>query len=483
MVQLRIMEQSTNTVDPLRAWEELQGFNPALDERINQMQQGADLNGHHPNGVLTGALEGGKEERTTFVQEYAWLIALEGYPFRDQEKAITLRAAGIDALFAAGETYDPNKEPNFLIHSAKTISEYLEEIFGAPTYERPIPFEALTPPAPQVETPEEIAPPETKDILPSPVEPEEMLDTDDVEDTDTLHVIEPSEEEDDLEMPIGLEDTEPTEEAVPEQSTQKAKGPRRGRKGKKHKPTAKPGEASTALLQTDPCLPNARTAESLVAGQRVLYLQNNRLCDAVIEWVRPYTHSWTNEVTPIPEANMRALREAYEERKAALEAGRMSRPSIKYAKPHFTREPLNANNIEMTNSELAVAEIMPDPELLRLALAMQPAFHKLVPRKSPGCLKIVSQEEPGGIITDVNINRIIPLPDWEKLKSDPDYQYAWHASGTVEDQRETQTLAEAIRQRRREKPSKTSELEPGQRRANPRSAMTHAMARALLHSS
>lgn len=410
------IEQSAVSVDSMRAWEELQGYDPALDERIAQIQSGAALNGHHPNGLLTDALASKPGGEKAFIEEYTWLLALEAYPFRDQEPRATLMLAGIDALFNAGEKYDATKEPNFLIHTSGIIANYLEENFGAPKHTRPIPVEALVPFLPpeettetvQEETAEEIPIQEAEVLLPSPADPEENLVIDELDEGEEAEedlagledspVPEFAEEAIDLGQIPDDEEPEAEIEIEPEaDETSKATPakPKQGRKGKKYKAQATP--EVTIPPRTTPCLPNERTAEDLVRSQRVLFLVGDQLHDATVKRVTPHES-----------------------------------PSI----------------------------------------------------KKPGFVWLVTPEDPVGFIVDMDVNRIIPLPDWQKIKDDPDYRHAWHDSGTPEDQREAAALAKAIHQRRRESFTEaTADTTPGKRRAKPRSAMTRAMGRYTLTNS
>jgi hypothetical protein len=132
------MRETQTGPEEYEVLEELSSFDDSLSERIRLIKSGASVNGQSPNGVLTNALkpvdsdnpEEALEAQREFIDEYRWALSLAIYPYKEQESRETLRAAAVDGLFIAGETYDPAEEPNFLKHLGPKVSGYLEEVFG-----------------------------------------------------------------------------------------------------------------------------------------------------------------------------------------------------------------------------------------------------------------------------------------------------------------------------------------------------------------
>lgn len=355
---------SNGEVQRAHVLEELARFDPALQDRIAQIEKGEAVNGHSPNGLLTKALNGEDwGSNRALIEEYRWLIAFEAFPFRTQEDKHRLMQAGIDALYDAGKRYDTGStaEPNFLIHASNVISTYLQKVFGEPASQN---------------IPTEIA-----DSLLTP--------------------------------------------SVPQHNREEA--------------------SVFEAVKPEPVLPNERTAEDLRKGQTVLVLWDNRLVESKVQEVVAYTHPFENKVAPIPKERLQALQEAFQQRRKTLLETHYPRN-----KPRTQRNAIpsgiNSDGIEMTRSEFIHTQIMPDPELLRLAIAMQPAFSQFVPRKCPGFVRLSIPDE-AGLIIDMNVNRIIPIDAWQRIKEDSDYRLKWYASATPEDQRHQDELTGAITQR------------------------------------
>lgn len=334
---------TTSTID------ELASYDSALAQRILDIEDGKIVNGHNPNGTLSSVLANEEGAGENFISEYAWLIALHTFPFRGQEQKTSLTHAGTDALFTAGETYNPRQEPNFITHSSQVISNYLREVFGEPEH-----------------------PPVDLDLVTIPTERTSPIDTI------------PS-------IPLPLEIT----------------------------PLVEPSNDR-------PTLPDERIATDFSEGQRLLFLWDGELHSARVIGVHASESPMKlksvpvppEEPTPIPPEEL-AVREAlYERRLAEI-----------------------CDNPEAREAH----HLMPDPELLRLRISMQPEFQILVPNDVPGFLKIAFRDEPGGVIIDMHHNRIIPRDAFEQLKKDPMYLAAWLAHGSREDKREEKDLVKALR--------------------------------------
>lgn len=339
----------------------LASYDPALAQRIFDVEDGKAVNGHHPNGTLSNALANEEGAHENFVTEYRWLLALEAFPFRQQEDKTSLMLAAEDALFTAGETYDPLKEPNFVAHSSKVIGNYLEEIFGEPQCPRPDDATILA----GIALPEPVEAPACSPTMP-PITPE-----------NTTYV------------------------------------------------------ESTKEL---PALPNQRTATDFSEGQKLLVLWNGELHAATVKSATAYDSPMEFRALPIfPEdpigqeelARCEARKEELAKREALYErrlAEICDNPTAKEA--HY---------------------LMPDPELLRIRISMQPEFQALVPSNKPGFLRLSFAAEPAGVIMDMHYNRIIPEDAFKQIKRDPQFLEAWLASGSPEDKREEHLLVDALK--------------------------------------
>jgi hypothetical protein len=134
------MRETQTGPEEYEVLEELSSFDDSLSERIRLIKSGVSVNGQSPNGVLTSALEpvdpaspeDALDAQRKFIKEYSWALSLAIYPYKEQESRETLRAAAVDGLFIAGETYNPEEEPNFLKHLGPKVGGYLEEVFGKP---------------------------------------------------------------------------------------------------------------------------------------------------------------------------------------------------------------------------------------------------------------------------------------------------------------------------------------------------------------
>jgi hypothetical protein len=136
----------------------LEAFHPSIKERVDAITAGLSPNGQSPNGVLTAALkpadrqhpESHIDAEKAFIAEYEWALELTSYAYAETVEPEAFRAAAIEGLFIAGETYDPASEPDFLKHLTGELGTYLFEVFGEEVPEeavRPIPafdeFEAF----------------------------------------------------------------------------------------------------------------------------------------------------------------------------------------------------------------------------------------------------------------------------------------------------------------------------------------------------
>ncbi len=323
----------------------LASYDPALAQRIFDVEDGKAVNGHHPNGTLSNALANEEGAHENFVTEYRWLLALEAFPFRQQEDKTSLMLAAEDALFTAGETYDPLKEPNFVAHSSKVIGNYLEEIFGEPQCPRPDDATILA----GIALPEPVEAPACSPTMP-PITPE-----------NTTYV----------------------------ESTKKL-----------------------------PALPNQRTATDFSEGQKLLVLWDGTLHASTVRGVTAYENSMKFQPRIIPEEELAKREALYERRLAEI----CDNPAAKEA-----------------------LYLMPDPEILRIRISMQPEFQSLVPSNKPGFLRLSFAAEPAGVIMDMHYNRIIPEDAFKQIKRDPQFLEAWLASGSPEDKREEQLLIEALK--------------------------------------
>lgn len=114
--------------------ENLAVFDHGIQNRIDEIRAGLSPNGEHPNGLLSQAVEGDdRDDKQKFIDEYSWALSLAAYPHRNKENRDVLMGVAVECLFVAGETYDTETEPNFLRHLGRTVTGYLEEVFGEPS--------------------------------------------------------------------------------------------------------------------------------------------------------------------------------------------------------------------------------------------------------------------------------------------------------------------------------------------------------------
>jgi hypothetical protein len=111
--------------------EVLSSYDRSIQTRVSELELGMYPNGHTPESDLSRASTGGTETKK-FLREYRWAMAVGCFPHNGVEDKTTLLAASEDALFAAAETYEPQTEPNFLIHFSRISSQVLSEVFGKP---------------------------------------------------------------------------------------------------------------------------------------------------------------------------------------------------------------------------------------------------------------------------------------------------------------------------------------------------------------
>lgn len=119
-------------------------IDPSVQARIDGIQRGLSLNGHNPNGVLSDALTSDDiEAHKRFIDEYDWALNILIQPYSSFEEKEPLKYAALDGLYAAGETYDPDVEPNFLTHLSNKVRRHLNEVFGKPADDLEIPIDAF----------------------------------------------------------------------------------------------------------------------------------------------------------------------------------------------------------------------------------------------------------------------------------------------------------------------------------------------------
>lgn len=304
--------------------EELLHFDESLSTRISEIEAGLSPNGHSPNGMIEDALSSDGDAQERFIDEYKWALSIAIFPHRHKENKDVLMSAAVDGLFGAAESYEPEKEPNFLRHLSSGLSSYLAGVFGKETID-----------------------------LPSADEFEDFV-------LNTL----------DAEIPP---------------------------------------------------LATERKIGDFSIGQRVLMLSEADLTMAKIHSVTPYPDGMWKfaPATEIPSDERQRRLQEFEERKKQLR-----------------RERSTAH---------------PDPELLRLAIRMQPRFQHMVPDKRQGFVHLKSTGEDGkpthGKIIDIEWNTFIPFDAWRRIKSDEGFKEAYLSNGSKESLRQREVLEKAIGQR------------------------------------
>jgi hypothetical protein len=120
----------------------LTAYDPAIQSRVDDIHLGLSPNGHSPNGVLSEAIEQPSTEAAArFTGEYNWAMALSTYPYHRQEARDVLMCAAIDALYLAGQSYEPNHEPNFLRHFSDTSRNFFNQLFADPKIQLDLPVD------------------------------------------------------------------------------------------------------------------------------------------------------------------------------------------------------------------------------------------------------------------------------------------------------------------------------------------------------
>lgn len=106
--------------------DELYAFDAAIAQRIDDIRAGKLVDGHRPHFLADA------DRLRSYSEEYAWLIALTAFPYREQADKPAIICAAQDGLFLALETYEPEKHPSFFAHADSTIHKHMCDVFGLP---------------------------------------------------------------------------------------------------------------------------------------------------------------------------------------------------------------------------------------------------------------------------------------------------------------------------------------------------------------
>lgn len=154
--------------DPKNLLADLSRFNSDIGLRVGT-QEMAHLMGVHyePNTALeqidTSTIEG----LVSLVDNYSWAVGLATFPYRDRPDQELVKGTAGMAIFDAVRSYDPEQEPNFLVHLSRTLAITMVQEYGQPTgpsIPSPLEFDqyvadhylANLPPLPDKRSPEDI---------------------------------------------------------------------------------------------------------------------------------------------------------------------------------------------------------------------------------------------------------------------------------------------------------------------------------------
>lgn len=427
--------------------DDLAAFDRCLQDRVTEIQNGLSPNGQNPDGVLTDFLAPTNpknpkehvEAENALIKEYEWAIALFGYAYGEMVDPVAFRAAAEEGLFLAGESYDEEKEPDFLKHLTGELGNYLFVVFGEEVPEedmRKIPtldeFEILVQ---RVHPPVEEVVEETE-----PEEPTPAPDEDEVDDDETADILV---EDPELEQPpvrspkLSFPDKRTAGKPLPSLAEVRAA-----------RESAETSDEDAEKPLPEPRLPHERVMDEFRIGHKVLILVGTELQNGVITDVETYDYPFVSSL-PIqaPLSEIEALSGVGEKKLKALRQE-------------------------------------PRPEELIKAMLSRPDLHRFIPPS--GFLRIMPERGPTGIVIDSNRSEIIPLKAWERIMDDEEYRDAWLASGPAESLRLRSVFEHAMERRHaqdRIRRVKTTQLDQVSEsgRARLRSTRTDRETGALLH--
>lgn len=172
-----------------------------------------------------------------------------------------------------------------------------------------------------------------------------------------------------------------------------------------------------------PTLAEARQPEDFKTGEKVLLLVDDSLVSAEVKLVKAYSSRLrVGPALELSPEQLAARQAALDERRAELKAQRASSPKERFVE----------------------ANLMPDPETLRLRIAMSAVFQQVIANPSPGFLRLSTLGQ-ADVIIDIDSNWIIQKEAWQRITKDPAYCEAWLASGSVESTRQGERLLAAIK--------------------------------------
>lgn len=188
-----------------------------------------------------------------------------------------------------------------------------------------------------------------------------------------------------------------------------------------------------------------RTAQTFYLGQKVLFLGSgyDSLIDSKIIYTEAYQSvPWVLKPLPPVELN---------EQQQEEEAAKLKAINARIGMLKMLRDISKIPDSSDEHSTYVGPDAFYSQELLRLEMLLIPEFQSAVPASSPGLVKIKNSQ--GITITDMDRNTIIPLPVWQKLKSQPGYSFEWIEHDPYHTKEKGRALLKAIIQRRREEES------------------------------
>lgn len=167
-----------------------------------------------------------------------------------------------------------------------------------------------------------------------------------------------------------------------------------------------------------PPLADERSADTFSVGQKVLVLVGDKLKRATVKTAEAYE-------SPITLGTPTAIsEEGLKRRQAQLEV-----------------EQLRAGFMEGETMQ----GVVPNPNVLRMKMAMCPEFQRVELNPSPGFLHLVF--EGGSVITDMHHNYVIPEDAWNIIRRSETYRGVWLAHGSEESSRLKHVLEQAIQEK------------------------------------
>lgn len=108
-------------------------YDASIGQRVALIQAGYSPNGHTPETDFRAATSGADEEaEKALASEYRWALSLKTYPYAGNASQDILMDVAHGSLIESAKTYDPDREPNFLIHLSDAVDAQLTEVFGEP---------------------------------------------------------------------------------------------------------------------------------------------------------------------------------------------------------------------------------------------------------------------------------------------------------------------------------------------------------------